>query len=127
MYLYQRIFIDTYCFSFLSQVPIVFTILALVVLRTMPGALDAPPLTLDMSHYGANTIVYNTTTKADATTAIGRQYAKQVSCATHCHENSQYHAHHAFSVRHAAKSYYFFCVHNLVKNAETLTELQQLT
>ncbi|MBN3275901.1 ABCA3 protein, partial [Polyodon spathula] len=37
-------------------VPLVFTVLALVVARTFPGANDSPPLRLALSHYGPTTV-----------------------------------------------------------------------
>ncbi|XP_071130810.1 phospholipid-transporting ATPase ABCA3-like isoform X2 [Mytilus edulis] len=40
-------------------IPLFYTIMALTVVRTFPGPGDSPPLKLNVSAYGRNTIVYN--------------------------------------------------------------------
>ena len=46
-----------YLISF--QVPLVFTLMALIVIKTIPSAKDSPSLTLNMSHFDRNQVLYS--------------------------------------------------------------------
>ncbi|CAC5380658.1 ABCA3 [Mytilus coruscus] len=58
-------------------IPLFYTIMALTVVRTFPGPEDSPPLKLNVSAYGRNTIVYNERGGGQDLNMIGHFFEKQ--------------------------------------------------
>ena len=70
----------------MAQVPVVFTILALVVMRTMPQSTDAPPLSLNMRKYGPNSVVFNATYSDVQARGYSHFYKTQVRGYSHFYQ-----------------------------------------
>ena len=55
-----------------------FTVLALLIMRSVPSSTDAPPLVINMDKYGSNHIVYNASASDPVARDYGRFYQSQV-------------------------------------------------
>lgn len=56
-------------------IPMFFTIMALIVVRTFPGPEDSPPLKLNVTAYDSNTVVYNQIGLGEE--SLGNYYSRQ--------------------------------------------------
>ena len=64
-------------------VPMFFTVMVLVILRTLPKPQDSPQLTLNTSHFGENTVLYsNGRNPSEQDKKLGEIYAKQFAVGT---------------------------------------------
>ena len=58
-------------------IPLFFTILALIVVRTLPGQENSKPLSLNVTAYDSNTIVYSEKGRGEDLRSLGHYYSKQ--------------------------------------------------